>query len=251
MADVVLVPGAWMGAWVWEPVARGLRALGHRVHPVTLSGLADVGDVNASDIGLATHVADVLAVLERLDLHGAVVVGHSYSGIVVGQVADQAPDRVAHTVYVDAFVPRDGLSMLDAFDDRQRDDEIRQIAENGGRWPAPDAASVAEGHGLSASQAQWLAERMVDHPGCTVTEPAALSRPLAEQQATYIVSSFEDSADVAALRREPNWRFRTLHAGHWPMTAAPDELVALLADVAADVDRGNNAPDSAFGGGSR
>lgn len=250
MADFVLVPGAWMGAWVWEPVARGLRTLGHRVHLVTLSGLADDADVDAPEVGLPTHVADVLAVLERRDLHGAVVVGHSYSGIVVGQVADKAPDRVAHTVYVDAFLPRDGSSMLDAFDIRQRNEETRQIADHGGRWPAPDVASVAEGHGLSALQAQWLAERMVDHPGRTVSEPAALSQPLAEQRATYIVSSFEDSEDVAALRREPTWSFRTLRAGHWPMVSAPDELVALLAEAAADVDRPTDASDSAAAGGA-
>ena len=236
MADFVLVAGAWMGAW--EPVTRGLRALGHRVHPVTLSGLT--GDAGASDVGLATHVADVLGILEENDLRGAVVVGHSYSGIVVGQVADRAPERVARTVYVDAFLPRDGRSMLDALGARQRDDELRQIAENGGRWPAPDAAGVADGHGLSAEQARWLAERMVDHPGRTVAEPVVLSRPLAEQRATYIVSSFEDSADVGAMRREPNWSFRTLRAGHWPMVSAPDELVALLVEATAEP---NGAPD--------
>ena len=60
-----------------------------------------------------------------------VVVGHSYSGIVAGQVADRAPDRVAHTVYIDAFVPHDGRSMLDAFPERGRDDELAQIASNG------------------------------------------------------------------------------------------------------------------------
>jgi hypothetical protein len=47
------------------------------------------------------------------------------------------------------------------------------------------------------------------------------------------VCAFEDSDDVAALRGEPGWTFRELEAGHWPMVAVPDELVALLADVAS------------------
>ena len=63
MSDFVLIPGAWMGAWVWEPVTRGLRSLGHSAHPVTLSGLVKGADV--SDIGLATHVDDVLSILEE------------------------------------------------------------------------------------------------------------------------------------------------------------------------------------------
>ena len=120
-----------------------------------------------------------------------------------------------------------------ALPEPQRGEELRQIAENGGRWPAPDVAGAADGHGLSAEQSRWLVERMVGHPGRTVSEPAILSRPLAEQRATYIACSFEISADVAAMREEPNWTFRTLRTGHWPMASAPDELVALLAEVAS------------------
>ena len=229
----VLIPGAWMGAWAWEPVTRGLRALGHGVYPLTLSGLDD-READVAGVGLETHVGDVLSVLEREDLRDAVVVGHSYSGIVAGQVVDRAPDRVAHTVFVDAFLPHDGRSMLDAFPEDQREEELAQISANGGRWPAPDATGAADGHGLSPDQARWLAERLVDHPGRTVSEPAALDRPLAEQRATYIACSFGDSDDVAAMRGEPNWTFRTLETGHWPMVSAPDGLVALLDETAPE-----------------
>lgn len=67
--------------------------------------------------------------------------------------------------------------MLDAFSESQREHELRQIAENGGCWPAPDVAGAADGHGLSAEQARWLVERLVDHPGRTVSEPLVLNRP--------------------------------------------------------------------------
>jgi hypothetical protein len=65
------------------------------------------------------------------------------------------------------------------------------------------------------------------------SEPAVLNRRLAERRATYVAGAFEDSDDVAALRGEPGWTFRELEAGHWPMVSVPDELVALLADVAS------------------
>ena len=226
----VLVPGAWMGAWVWESVTQQLRTKGYQVYPVTLSGLSK--DAAGSEVGLSTHVSDVLAVLEEHDLHDVVLVGHSYSGIVVGQVTDRVPERVAHTIYADAFLPRDGKSLLDAFGKPQRSDELKQIEENGGRWAAPNVEGAADGHGLSEEQAQWLVERLVDHPGRTVSEPAVMNRPLKEQQATYIVCSFEDSDGVAAMRNEPSWTFRSLKVGHWPMIAAPEALVALLDEVA-------------------
>ena len=224
----ILIPGAWMGAWVWESVAEALRELGHQVYPVTLSGLAEGDD---KDVGLATHVDDVLDLLESNDLRDAIVVGHSYSGIVAGQVAERAPERVAHTVYVDAFLPHNGKSLLDAFDEPQRSEERRQIAENGGRWAAPNVEGAADGHGLTEEQAEWLVIRLSDHPGRTVTEPAFMKHPLAEHHATYIVCSFEDSEEVAAMRKEPTWTFRSLEVGHWPMVAAPGELVALLDEV--------------------
>jgi len=226
----VLIPGAWMGAWVWESITQQLRTKGHQVYPVTLSGLSK--DADNSEVELATHVSDVLAILEENDLHDVILVGHSYSGIVVGQVTDRAPERVAHTVYVDAFLPHNGKSLLDAFDEPQRLDELKQIKENDGRWPAPNVEGAADGHGLNKEQAQWLVKRLVDHPGRTVSEPAVMNRSLKEQDATYIVCSFEDSDDVAAMRNEPNWTFRKLEVGHWPMVAAPTELVGLLLECA-------------------
>lgn len=41
MATFVLVPGYWLGAWAWHDVAEALRAKGHTVYPMTLTGLAD------------------------------------------------------------------------------------------------------------------------------------------------------------------------------------------------------------------
>lgn len=234
----VLIPGPWMGAWVWEPVTCGLRALGYSVQAVTLSGLDDA-HADVTGIGLETHVEQVLGVLEKEKLSNMVLVAHSYSGIVAGQVADRAPG-VAHTVFVEGFLPHHGKSMLHAFPERQRADELRLIEANGGRWPAPDAEVVADGQGLSMRQARWLARRFVGHPGRTIAEPAVLTRPLTSLSATYVVCAKEHfggrlSADVSALQAEPTWTFETLDTGHWPMVSAPDRLVSLLDAVAARV----------------
>src|SRR4051812_24620943 len=98
MATFVLVPGAWLGAWVWEKVEAELRVRGHETVPVTLTGPS-----------LGSHVDSVL---ETVAEHpGCVLVGHSYAGVVVGQVADRAQSVVRHTVYVDANLPYDGEAL--------------------------------------------------------------------------------------------------------------------------------------------
>jgi pimeloyl-ACP methyl ester carboxylesterase len=234
--QIVLVPGPWMGAWCWEAVQQRLRGHGHDALAITLPGLAGAGE-DVSHVGLETHVERVMALLEERDLREVVLAGHSYSGLVVGQVADRAPDRVAHTVFIEGFLPHDGKSMLHAFPERVRGSELRQIAENAGRWPAPDAAVVGDGQGLTARQAHSLARRFVGHPGRTLADPAKMNRPLADQRATYVICSMEHvggqiAPDVAAMRMAPTWDFETLNTGHWPMISTPGPLADLLARIA-------------------
>jgi hypothetical protein len=55
---------------------------------------------------------------------------------------------------LEAFLPHVGKAMLDAISEHRREEELGQIAENGGRWPAPDASEVAQVRDLSAEQAR-------------------------------------------------------------------------------------------------
>jgi pimeloyl-ACP methyl ester carboxylesterase len=225
MATFVLVPGAWLGAWVWEEVAGELRGRGHDAVPITLSGLDGREDV--SDIGLGTHIDDVLAVVAEHP--GSVLVGHSYSGVVVGSAADRAGDLVAHTVYVDANLPYDGEALTSPWSPRGREFVEELIADNGGRWPAPDPGDFA-GHDLTDEQMQWLAAQAVGHPGRTIFEPVALSRPAVGTCIACLRPTGRLTAEVESLR---GWHIDTLDTGHWPMVSAPADLATLLVDAAA------------------
>jgi pimeloyl-ACP methyl ester carboxylesterase len=233
MSTFVLVPGAWLGAWVWQTVADGLRALGHEVHPVTLSGLAERTGDDPDKIGLTTHVRDVLSVLDGGDLREVVLVGHSYAGLVAGQAADWARDRVAHTVFLDANLPRDGMAMTDSWSERGRELVRAAVAGHEGRWPPPEIEDF-DGHDLDAEQVMWMLGHATPHPGHTLFEPAVLTRPLGELSATYVTCLRPPSAprdEVVALRASPTWRFAELDTGHWPMVSRPEEVVALLDSV--------------------
>lgn len=86
MTEFVLVAGARLGSWAWDEVAAELRAFGHGAHPLTLSGLAEKRGVPA---GRQTPVQDIVGEVERLHPRDVVLVGHSYSGIPVGQAAER------------------------------------------------------------------------------------------------------------------------------------------------------------------
>src|SRR6185295_14376495 len=100
MGDIVLVAGLWLDGSVWDEVAEQLTAAGHQVHPLTLSGLGDRIDRAGPDVGLETHVDDIVEYLEKNDLRDVVLVGHSYGALPVTGAADRVPGRIRRLVYV-------------------------------------------------------------------------------------------------------------------------------------------------------
>ncbi|MBB0243896.1 alpha/beta fold hydrolase [Streptomyces alkaliphilus] len=230
MANFVLVPGAWLGARAWEEVAAELRAAGHDVHPLTLSGLAEKRHLPA---GRRTHVRDVVEEVERLGPGEVVLVGHSYSGIPVGQAAALIGDRLARLVCVDSNVPVDGESFVSAWPEGRAMVEAA-IADNDGWWPPPPAEEYA-GQGLSDEQVGRIVAGATPHPGASLTEPAELARPLAELPATYIKCLLDGEVpppEVAELVKGGHWRLVTMDTGHWPMFSRPRELARVLLEGA-------------------
>ncbi|MFF3918006.1 alpha/beta fold hydrolase [Streptomyces sp. NPDC001852] len=228
MTHFVLVAGAWLGAWAWDEVAPGLRAAGHDVHALTLSGLAEKKDLPA---GQETHVRDIVQEVERLNLRDVVLVGHSYSGVPVGQAAERIGDRLRRVVFVDSNVPADGVSFLDGFPS----DHIRQaLAEHGGVWPLLPAAAYA-GQDLTDEQIDRLRTEGTPHPAATLTEPAVLKQPLGELPATYIKCLLDGRSPLPAVAealRGGRWELVELNTGHWPMFSTPGELVRILDEAA-------------------
>ena len=116
----------------------------------------------------------MLGTLEFEDLRDVVLVGHSYGGMVATGVADRARARLRRLVYLDAFVPRDGQSLLDLLpaDVRERMREAARTAGEGWRVPPnpvpPDT---------SETDLAWLMPRRVMHPLRAFEEPIRPTDP--------------------------------------------------------------------------
>lgn len=107
---IVLVHGAWMGAWAWDEVAPLLEAAGHPTVVVELPAHGD-DPTPSADATLEGYRDAVLAALDGLD-QPAAVVGHSMGGMVISEVAQARPDEIQSLVYVAAFLPRNGESLF-------------------------------------------------------------------------------------------------------------------------------------------
>ncbi|MEW2071787.1 alpha/beta fold hydrolase [Streptomyces sp. NPDC007346] len=230
MTNFVLVAGAWLGSWAWSEVLPDLRAAGHVVHPLTLSGLADKQGVQA---GQQTHVDDITDHVDRLGLRDVVLVGHSYAGIPVGQAAERIGDRLARVVFVDSNVPADGESFVSSWPEGRAQVEAA-IEGNDGFWPPLTAADCA-GQELDDEQIARFLAGATPHPGATLTEPAVLRGPLGSLPATYVkclLDGAEPNGDVARLLTGERWELVTMETGHWPMFSRPRALARVLLEAA-------------------
>ncbi|TGG90620.1 alpha/beta hydrolase [Natronospirillum operosum] len=228
----ILVPGAWMDEWIWAGIEQRLRARGQVVHAMTLPGLESPPLLHYQ-ISLENHVQYVADFLTVSNLREVILVGHNYSGLVVGQVAQRLPEQVCHTVFLEAYVPEDGCSLLEL---AGLDVEAvqRQIDGNQGLWPAPSQDVLAYETRLTEADRAALEQRFVDHPGRTVTDPARLQGSLAGLSATYVGRQAPTVIRdwLAQPESERNWQHILLEGGHWPMLSIPNQLTAAL--LAAD-----------------
>jgi pimeloyl-ACP methyl ester carboxylesterase len=228
MADFVLVHGAWHGAWCWKKILPGLWSAGHRAFAVTLSGTGERAHQLSADITLRTHVDDAAAVIEAEELQHAIVVGHSYGGMVITALADRMPERIARLVYLDAVVPLPGESWSSTHPAQTQVQRRQAIAATGSIPPADPAL-----FGLTGDDAQWVARRQTSQPGGVYDDPlhfdaarvAAISRVFIDCNAPAL-------ATIAVMRervrQQPGWQVREIATGHDAMISAPQELLSEL-----------------------
>src|SRR5690349_8803127 len=163
MGIFVLVHGAWHGGWCWRKVVPILRAAGHEVYTPTLTGLGERAHLVSPDIGLSTHIEDIIGVLEYEELQKVVLVGHSLAGGIISGVADRAANRIAHLVYLDASVLRDGECDLDCVRPQEREWLETKVRMEGGWLVAPP--KMIHPFGVTdEADAAWVNSKLTSHP---------------------------------------------------------------------------------------
>jgi pimeloyl-ACP methyl ester carboxylesterase len=232
----VLVHGAWHGGWCWGKVAERLRAAGHRVFTPTLTGLGDRAHLIAPNVGLATHVEDIISTLDMEDLSDAILVGHSFGSAIISGAADARADRIRRLVFLDSFVVQSGQSPFSHLPpemvEARKATAIRAPSAFGETLamlpPPPSVFGVND-----ASDAAWVARRLKPHPMKTYEDTLELKRPLgAGRPTTYIACTNPTYQAIAQARQwvkaQPNWTYLELATGHDAMILAPDALTEML-----------------------
>ena len=238
MTNFVLVHGAWHGGWCWTRVAPLLRLAGHEVFAPTLTGLGERAHLASADVNLETHIADILGVLESEELDDIVLCGHSYGGMVITGVAQRAAERVGTLVFLDAFVPENGQSVLQLMGTKRTQSIRNQASRTGDGWRIdPMPAEVFQVR--DASDAAWIDRRCVPQPIATFGQPIESASAIATVRRRIYIRADNDRVTAYAhcaehAKSAPDWSYHEISAGHDVMVDAPEALAeVLLAAVSA------------------
>ena len=225
---IVLVPGFWLGAWAWDEVADSLRENGYEVTALTLPGL-ESADTDRSSITLADHVD---AICEAVTAAGPPVVlaVHSGAGAPGYAASDRIPEQIAAMVYVDTGPAKGALDP--DFADAEK--------------PLPSADELAAEEnldGLTEEHLETFRQRAVPQPGSALRDAAELTNDARlDVPSTVICTGFtseqykeamkEGYSFLAGLSELRNVTWIDLPTSHWPMWSRPQELAAIIGDVA-------------------
>jgi pimeloyl-ACP methyl ester carboxylesterase len=251
VATFILVQPAWMGGWCWSKVAAQLRGLGHDVYAPTLTGLAERAHLAGPDVGLTTHVEDVVSVVVFDDLRDVILVGTSSGGTVITAVADRISDRIASLVYLDAFLPSDGQCTLDLLPAERREALEKLVEADGEGWLlprfAPDPWPVILRGEIwqltDESDVEWILPRLRPTPFRHFTDPVMLKPGGTDGiERTYIRCCSRPPApfDIAAasVRSTPGWRSVEIDTPHVPYLTHPNVVTHSLVEISASGSRG-------------
>jgi pimeloyl-ACP methyl ester carboxylesterase len=229
----VLVHGAWHGGWCWRRVSDLLTAKGHRVFTPTLTGLGERSHLLRAGINVSTHATDVVNLIKWERLANVVLCGHSYGGMVVSLVAEQALDRIASIVFLDAFVPENGDSMVDLTSQVVRDN-LKVATERGDLGvPARPAAAFL----VNEKDQAWVDSLCGPQPIGAFTEKLNLTGAVGKiaKKAYVRAASYPNPGFDKALERvkaDKAWRTYGVPCGHDVMVDMPERLAEILIEVA-------------------
>ncbi len=196
-----------------------LEERGHKVYPITLTGMGERVHLASKDVGIETAIQDVLNVIKYNDLDDFVLVGHSFAGKVAAAVADRIPEKVKMILYLDAFRPEKVRTPQGSFTD---------AIGAGLTIPLTQEILDSIGKDVQGADREWMLSKTTPWPTKYAGDPVTLSESFDSVRSAYIFCT--GSGDPVDEILQGKWGklegpYKVIESGHWPMITRPDELV--------------------------
>jgi pimeloyl-ACP methyl ester carboxylesterase len=240
MSTFVLVHGAWQSSGTWDLLAPVLKKRGHRVITPILRGLGTDQSHLTSDVSLFQHVEDVSTELASVE-DKAVLVGHSYAGMVISGAVESHPAKIQRLIFLDAFIPEDGLCVMDLLPPHICDFFRKVAREHGNGWRLPGGDGQLDLWGLKPGETRdFVRERLCDFSLRCFEEPLRLrENRTASIPATFVSCVAEGYParpffePFAKKARAYQWQVHEVNTGHDCQVERPGEIADILLSAAA------------------
>jgi len=237
MATYILVHGGGHGGWCFRRVAQRLRAAGHDVHAPTMTGLGERSHLLDSRVDLSLHIQDIVSVLHYEDVLDAILVGHSYGGMVITGVADRSAERVGKLVYLDAANPTNGESLVDVAGPTLELARPAGTTVDGMELVLLPSADAGMFYGVNdPGDLAWMADRLTPHPWKCFEEKLVFLHEADYSQIPqyHVVCTSTLATRDEALMEEARLagRLWDIDTGHDLMITEPEKVTEALLAVA-------------------
>ncbi|MCP4004185.1 MAG: alpha/beta hydrolase [bacterium] len=217
---IILVHGAWHGAWCWDHVVPRLRERELAVAAIDLPFTSSANDVEAARQAIETRP-------------GAVVLGHSYGGAVITEAASGLD--VSHLVYLAAFMQNEDETLASLMATAPPTPLVGGMSFNddGSTTITPEAALPAFYEDCSPEDAQSAIDRL--RPVFFTAPEGESARPAwCDINSTYVVCTQDRALDASFQRRLAKRATNIVEweTSHSPFMSQPGLLVDLLTKLA-------------------
>lgn len=237
MSKFVLIHGAWHGKWCWDKVVPLLEAEGHEVFALDLPGHGE-DKTPVAEVTLQSYTDRVCEMLDALS-EPVTLVGHSLSGTVISQAAEQRPEKIETLVYLSAFLLPSGRSAIETSQEDKESVILSsvEVDEENGRIELKDEGIAAFYNDCSEEDIERAKRMITAQPLAPFGTPVEVTEEnFGSVRRTYI-ESLNDKAVGPAMQKKlytelPCEKVVSMETGHMAFAAAPEELTKNLASLA-------------------
>ncbi len=237
MSTYILIHGAWHGGWCWRKIIPLLESKGHTVLAPDLPGHGD-DKIPVANVTLDSY-ADSICKLARAQSEKVILLGHSMGGVVITQAGERCADNVGALVYLCAFLPRNGESLMTwaSQDQLSMVNPSTTDPQKEGTLAFKSEFAREAFYGLCAEDdINFARERLIDQPAAPFATPVETSQERWGSIPRYYIECLRDRAISIGLQREmqkqsPCQKTFSIDTDHSPFFSAAEELAEILAGI--------------------